>query len=301
MKQFFTLSSTGMPVILQTIGPADLEDLRAWKNADKEAFFFKGLITPEGQKQWFDGYLTRPGDFMFAVWAQGIKVGCMGFRILDDAADCYNIIGAPQGRGKGYLGQAMRLMCSFIQGEHSKSVGCLFWLSNPAISWYEKCGFRVAAKKSDHCKMELDAAFKPCVYMKEDASDPGPEFYSTPIEMESLRPNVVNCLHLDEGVEVLVLPMKGGLKIIRDLCVHMGAPLSAGHFCAAKATLQCPWHGYVFRVDTGDFQRNPNDEIFAPLKSLYASYKPEKKPKYRLQMLPYKVMGNQAYVRRVAA
>jgi nitrite reductase/ring-hydroxylating ferredoxin subunit/RimJ/RimL family protein N-acetyltransferase len=301
MNKAFVLSSSELPVTLHAIGPSDLEDLRLWKNANKQAFFFKREISPEGQLQWFNGYLSRPEDFMFIVRAQGVKTGCMGFRIDDGYADCYNIIGAPEGRGKGYLGQAMRLMCSFIQGEHAKDIGCRVLIGNPARSWYEKCGFAVIGTEPDHCLMRLVAGFKPCVYGKEDEPDPGPEFYSVPIELDRLRPGEVNCVRLDEGLELLVIPMKDGLKIARDLCVHMGAPLSAGKYCASEATLQCPWHGYLFSAETGELKRNPNDEIFAPLKKLYASYKPEKKPKYRLHMLPYKVIGHKAYVRRGTA
>lgn len=299
MNKSFAVSSQELPVILRTIGPEDRDDLRSWKNANREAFFFKGLITAEGQKRWFEGYLSRPEDFMFIVETSGQKNGCMGFRLIEGAADCYNIIGAPQGRGKGALGQGMRLMCSFITAEHARRVGCRVLRDNPAVSWYQKCGYRIAGQEPDYYKMELDAAvFKPCAYQVAERGGGDAEFYSTPIELEGLQPDVVNCLRLDEGLEVLVILAKGELRIIRDLCTHMGAPLSAGNFCAAEATLQCPWHGYFFSAESGEFVRNPNDEMFAPLKGLYASYKPEKKLRYKLQMLPYKIVGGKAYVRR---
>lgn len=141
--------------MLRSIGPGDLEDLRRWKNDNRQAFFFKDVITPEGQKKWFEGYVERPQDFMFVVEAEGMKVGCMGFRIIDGAADCYNIIGAPQGRGKGYLGAAMEAMCAHIAGKHTRKISCKVLKTNPAVKWYEKRGFKIAADKGDHWQMEL--------------------------------------------------------------------------------------------------------------------------------------------------
>lgn len=144
------------PVTLRSIGPEDLEDLRRWKNDNRRAFFFKDVITPEGQKKWYEGYLGRPDDFMFVVEAEGMKVGCMGFRKIEGAADCYNIIGAPEGRGKGYLGAAMEAMCGHIEESlGTVPITCKVLKTNPAVTWYEKRGFKIAADKGDHWIMEL--------------------------------------------------------------------------------------------------------------------------------------------------
>jgi len=154
MDRSFTLSAG--PVSLRSIGPGDLEDLRRWKNDNKAAFFFKETITPEMQKKWFEGYLSRPDDFMFVVEAGGVKAGCMGFRLKEGAADVYNVIGAPEGRGKGWLGAAMKRMCEHIREAHRPSrIGCEVVLGNPAVEWYKKQGFRVASQTKDYYVMEL--------------------------------------------------------------------------------------------------------------------------------------------------
>jgi nitrite reductase/ring-hydroxylating ferredoxin subunit len=95
-----------------------------------------------------------------------------------------------------------------------------------------------------------------------------------------------------------VIPLGSELRIVRDICPHMGAPLSEGAFDPASCELRCPWHGYAFDARTGELARNPNDESFAPLKGLYAAYRPEKTPRHRLAALAYVVRGGKAYVRR---
>jgi len=168
MRESFSLIPSGPPAVqLRTIEPRDLEDLRRWKNAARAAFFFKEEITPAGQQAWFQGYLARPLDFMFMAEACHLDAGCLGFRILDGAADAYNIIGAPAGRGRGLMSAAMRLMCSYILAEHSRTVACLVLKDNPAAAWYRKCGYRIAEERTDHYKMELDlSVFTPCAYIK---------------------------------------------------------------------------------------------------------------------------------------
>lgn len=153
MDRSFTLSAG--PVTLRTIGPEDLEDLRRWKNENKQAFFFQETITPQMQTKWFEGYLKRPDDVMFVVEAGGLKAGCMGYRLEGGAADVYNIIGAPEGRGKGWLGLAMRLMCEHIRAKHTPRIGCRVVKGNPAVEWYRKLGFRVASETPEYYQMEL--------------------------------------------------------------------------------------------------------------------------------------------------
>jgi ribosomal protein S18 acetylase RimI-like enzyme len=157
------------PVRLRAIGPGDLESLRLWKNANKQAFFFKGELMPQDQERWFEGYRGRAEDFMFVVEANGERAGCMGFRLQGGEADVYNVIGAPEARGKGVLREAMRLLCSYIVGERCPAVGCVVVKGNPAVGWYEKCGYRLISDGGDHVKMKLGDDFKPVRYEKRNA------------------------------------------------------------------------------------------------------------------------------------
>lgn len=168
MNRRFVLAAQGKPsVSLRTIGPEDQEDLRSWKNSNRGAFFFKGEITQEGQRRWFEGYLGRPDDQMFVVDSEGLRAGCMGFRILEGAADCYNIIGLPAAAGRGILKAAMELLCSYIRDAYACPIGCKVLKDNPAVGWYQKCGYRIAGEEPDQYRMELDlSCFVPRPYVK---------------------------------------------------------------------------------------------------------------------------------------
>jgi nitrite reductase/ring-hydroxylating ferredoxin subunit len=124
------------------------------------------------------------------------------------------------------------------------------------------------------------------------------EFYPQPIELATLDRDSPNRRELGEGLEVVVLVRGEDLSIFRDLCPHMGGSLSEGEFDAQDNALRCPWHGYAYDAATGELSRNPNDEIFACMKGLYKSYKPEKTPKYRLAPLAYEREQGKAWVRR---
>jgi len=151
MKGTLTVASPAEPrVRLRSAGPDDLEQLRLWKNGAKAGFFFKGDINAAMQKAWFAAYLERPGDFLFIVEHDGRKAGCLGFRLEKDAAEVYNVIAAPGEEGKGTMTAAMRLLCAHIGEHHTKTIGCLVLKGNPALAFYERCGFRITGEGTDH-------------------------------------------------------------------------------------------------------------------------------------------------------
>jgi nitrite reductase/ring-hydroxylating ferredoxin subunit len=129
-------------------------------------------------------------------------------------------------------------------------------------------------------------------------------FYPTPIDPRSLdqdAPNLKQVGTPDAPIEVMVVKDGDKYRIVRDLCPHMGAPLSQGRLCHDRTRLACPWHGYEFELATGEFMHNPNDERYACMKHLYQSFKPEKTPRYRLRLLGYEVRDGAIYVRRGGA
>jgi len=149
---------------LRSIDEGDLEDLRTWKNANRQWFFHKAEIAPEGQRRWFEGYLSRPDDVMFVAESGALRAGCLGFRVENGYADCYNIIASPEGRGKGLLKAAMRLMCSYILAERAPRAGLQVLVGNPAARFYEACGFAVTETREGYHQMILRADFQPARY-----------------------------------------------------------------------------------------------------------------------------------------
>ena len=125
-----------------------------------------------------------------------------------------------------------------------------------------------------------------------------PEYYPTAIDADGLPRDTPTARTVDEGVEVAIVARAQGVIAVRDVCPHMGAPMSEGTYCAKDNTLQCPWHGYRFNADTGAFVENPNEKYFAKLQGLYKTYRPEKRPNYKLQALPCEVKDGKVRVRR---
>lgn len=129
---------------------------------------------------------------------------------------------------------------------------------------------------------------------------PGPPdaFYPRPIELSGLRRDAVNIRDLGEGVQVVVVPGRERLHVFRDICPHMGGPLGEATVCK-DATIECPWHGYRFSLETGRLVDNPNERIMAELRRRAPDcFRPANAPKYALTPLAYQVVGDQVYVQR---
>lgn len=163
-------------VELRTIHQIDNENLREWKNANRFSFFFQDIITPEMQTEWFQKYLARANDFMFIVAYRDQSIGCMGFRMLDHHADIYNVIlGRSELGGKGIMGQALQLMCSFIYAKFTREIGLQVLKTNPAVDWYLKNNFIEIADRESHFVLALDLTrFQPHPFKRVDLLHPQP-------------------------------------------------------------------------------------------------------------------------------
>ena len=170
MRDLFQLKSTAFDdVVLRTATEENSESLRQWKNANRALFFFQGLITPEGQNEWFKAYLDRANDYMFLVCSEDLAIGSMGFRLLQGHADIYNVIlGLRAMGGKGRMAKAMRLMCSFIHSDFTPHMGVKVLRSNPAaIAWYLENGFTEVARHDEFLELQVSLSeFQPCGFKK---------------------------------------------------------------------------------------------------------------------------------------
>ena len=55
--------------------------------------------------------------------------------------------------------------------------------------------------------------------------------------------------------EVCALSHKGKVLVFNSICPHMGGPLAEGKILEdddGKVKLQCPWHGYIYDLSSGD-------------------------------------------------
>jgi ribosomal protein S18 acetylase RimI-like enzyme len=166
MNGSLQLTSAETPgVELRAIGPSDLESLRLWKNAHRRGFFFQGLLTPEDQKRWFDGYRDRPDDYLFILSVRGEPIGCIGLRLLDGSLDVYNVIlGVAAMGGQGWMRQALRLLGTFALARYPGiPIGLKVLRTNPAVGWYQRNGFVETTALEEYLELRLDLrAFPPC-------------------------------------------------------------------------------------------------------------------------------------------
>jgi RimJ/RimL family protein N-acetyltransferase len=136
---------------LRAVNEHDLENLRQWKNEQREFFFHKDLIMPEQQRAWFAKFQARNHDYMFVVDLNGNAIGCMGIRLLDEAWDIYNVIlGLPVYGKKGYMSQALQTMLTYAQSVSQSPITLQVLKANPAVEWYKKNGFVATAEQVDH-------------------------------------------------------------------------------------------------------------------------------------------------------
>lgn len=128
---------------------ADQENLRIWKNNHRTSFFYQETIQPEQQHKWFQGYLDRAEDYMFMVAEDDYPIGCMAFRTEDeDVIDLYNIIRGEEGRREVSMKDAMHVMLSYIIEKFpGRKIKCDVLKDNPAVRWYQKCGFAILEEK----------------------------------------------------------------------------------------------------------------------------------------------------------
>jgi nitrite reductase/ring-hydroxylating ferredoxin subunit len=59
------------------------------------------------------------------------------------------------------------------------------------------------------------------------------------------------------GRRVALFNLDGNFYAIDDFCTHRGAPLSEGEVMGKD--IQCPWHGAMFDITTGEVSGPPAD------------------------------------------
>jgi RimJ/RimL family protein N-acetyltransferase len=149
-----TLAGSPPAVLRPAASPDDAELLRAWKNADRTAFFDQSEITVAQQAEWLSGLARRDDDFMFMVDVSGRPVGCMGYRRRGEAIDVYNVIcGRREYRRGGIMSRALQAMLRSAEDAYHLPITARVLRSNPAAAFYAVNGFVVAEEEEDRVLM----------------------------------------------------------------------------------------------------------------------------------------------------
>jgi hypothetical protein len=156
-KPFIEIASPDSDIALESAGHEDIGLLRDWKNANRGYFFYNKIITPGQQEDWFRDYMQRQDDYIFMVVHNGIKIGCMGFRLTGGRIDIYNVIlGQEEFGKKGLMSIALKLMCSYLIDSFDKEIGLKVLKKNLARRWYGKNGFSEEYGEDEYIYMKLD-------------------------------------------------------------------------------------------------------------------------------------------------
>jgi nitrite reductase (NADH) small subunit len=63
------------------------------------------------------------------------------------------------------------------------------------------------------------------------------------------------------GICIAVFNVNGQFYALDNTCPHRGGPLGEGHVDPVSLTVQCPWHGWIFKCDSGLSPINPMAKV----------------------------------------
>ncbi|MFA5014474.1 MAG: GNAT family N-acetyltransferase [Actinomycetota bacterium] len=155
-KKRIQLISHEGDITLRTIEKDDIESIRKWRNENREYFFYKKIIKAPQQLDWFQTYINS-SEYIFIVEHEGLKVGCIGYRFLNDDIDVYNVIlGNKKFRGKGIMSKALKLICSYIMDNYNKEITLMVVPKNNARIFYLKNNFEEVRREEKFILMKLN-------------------------------------------------------------------------------------------------------------------------------------------------
>ncbi len=143
-----TFTCTDGTILLRPLTPADSESYRLLRNREqnRRCFFYSAPISARAQQEWYQNYLKKENDYMFAVCdADGAFLGGAAlYDVTGDTAEFGRLIIDKEAAGRGGCGvQALLLLCTFARETlHLTGLHLEVYKDNlPALKTYEKAGF----------------------------------------------------------------------------------------------------------------------------------------------------------------
>lgn len=148
MKAKITLRTPSLSGFsLESIDKTHLELLRQWRNANRNRFFFQEAVTPAGQMEWYAGYCKRANDWIFVVHSDGAIAGCVGYRLVDGAADLHTLLRHETfERPSPVMSHAFDVITSYISQVHGVRIIGQVLADNPALPWFQRRGFMLVGQ-----------------------------------------------------------------------------------------------------------------------------------------------------------
>ena len=53
------------------------------------------------------------------------------------------------------------------------------------------------------------------------------------------------------GQPIAIFNVKGKFYAVHNTCLHRGGPLGEGFINDSELTVECPWHGWVYSLESG--------------------------------------------------
>lgn len=138
MDKRITIAGIDLGISLRSISELDIENLRLWRNKNRQKLSFSESISESEQRKWFKKYLADPNSYLFMVEKIPYdSLGCMGFRKINNMAEYWNLMANPDGTDAKAMGNASQLMESYIFTEHTINIGGYVLSSNKAVAlWH---------------------------------------------------------------------------------------------------------------------------------------------------------------------
>lgn len=64
-----------------------------------------------------------------------------------------------------------------------------------------------------------------------------------------------------KGEPIAVFNVKGKFFAIHNTCLHRGGPLGEGFVNDSELTVECPWHGWVYSLESGETTFSPGAKV----------------------------------------
>ncbi len=64
-----------------------------------------------------------------------------------------------------------------------------------------------------------------------------------------------------KGEPVAIFNVKGNFYAVHNTCLHQGGPVGEGFVNDADMTVECPWHGWTYKLESGQTTFDPGKKL----------------------------------------